>query len=38
MLKQAFGGQGVECDGLYMFGLGSGTIKSLVGVGLSLWT
>ena len=33
------GGQGVECDGLYMLGPGSGTIRRCgpVGVGVSLW-
>ena len=38
MFEQAYGGQGVECDGLYMFGLGSGTIRrcSLVGIGVGI--
>jgi hypothetical protein len=39
LFEQAYGGQGVECDGLYMLGLGSGTIRryGLVGIGVSLW-
>jgi hypothetical protein len=38
MFEQAYGGQGVECDGLYMLGPGSDTIRrcSLVGVGMAL--
>ena len=37
--EQAYGDQGVECDGLYMLGPGSGTIRRCgpVGVGVSLW-
>jgi hypothetical protein len=37
-LRQAYGGQGVECDGLYMLGPGSGTVRrcGLVGVCMSL--
>ena len=40
VFEQGYGGQGVECDGLYMLGPGSGTIRrcGLVGVGVSLWT
>jgi hypothetical protein len=39
MFGQAYGGQGVECDGLYMFGPESGTIRRCdpVGVGVALW-
>ena len=39
MFGQAYGGQGVECDGLYMLSPGSGTIRrcGLVGVGVSMW-
>jgi hypothetical protein len=39
MFEQTYRGQGVECDGLYMLGLESGTIRGcgLVGVGVSLW-
>ena len=39
MFAQAYGGQGVECVGLYMLGLERGAIKSsgLVEVGVSLW-
>ena len=35
MFEQVYGGQGVECDGLYMLGPGSGTIGKcgLVSVG-----
>ena len=38
MFEQLYGGQGVECDGLYMIGPGSGTIWrcGLVGVDVSL--
>ena len=37
MFEQAYGGQGVECDGL--LGPGSGTIRRCgpVAVGVSLW-
>jgi hypothetical protein len=36
---KVYGGQGVECDGLYVLGLGSSTIRRCgpVGVGVSLW-
>ena len=36
--EQAYGGQGVECGGLNMLGLGSGTFRrcDLVGVGVAL--
>jgi hypothetical protein len=39
MFEQAYGDQGVECDGLYMLCPRSGTIRmcSLVGVGMVLW-
>ena len=39
MFEQACGGQGMECDGLYMLSPKSGTVGkcSLVGVGVSLW-
>ena len=39
MFEQAYGGQGVECDDLYMIGPGSELIwkGGLVGVGVSLW-
>jgi hypothetical protein len=39
IFEQAYGGQGVECDGLYMLGPGGGTIRmyGLVGLGASLW-
>jgi hypothetical protein len=39
MFEQAYGGQGVKCDGLYMLGPGSGRIRrcGFVGVGVSLW-
>jgi len=38
MFDQAFGGQGVECDGLHMLGPGSGPTRcGLVRVGESLW-
>jgi hypothetical protein len=39
MFEPAYGGQGVECDGLYMLSPGSGTIWrcGLVGAGVSLW-
>ena len=39
MFEQAYGGQGVECDGLYMLGQGSGTNRryGLVRVGMSQW-
>ena len=38
MFGQAYGGQGVECDGLYMLAPGSGTIRGCgpVGVGVAL--
>jgi len=38
VFEQAYGSQGVECDGLYMLSPGSGTIGSfdLVGVGVAL--
>jgi hypothetical protein len=37
-VEQAYGGQGVKCDHLYMLGLGSGTIRRCgpVGVDVSL--
>ena len=40
MFEQAYGDQGVECDGLYMLGPGSGTIRrsSPVGVGWPYWS
>ena len=39
MFEQAYGGQGVECDSLYMLSPESGRIRrcGLVGVGVSLW-
>jgi hypothetical protein len=39
MFEQAYWGQGVECDSLYILGPGSGTIRGQgpVGVGVSLW-
>ena len=39
VFEQVYGGQGVECDGLYILAPGSGTIWrcDLVGVGVSLW-
>ena len=39
MFEQVYESQGVECDGLYMLGAGSGPIRrgGLVGVGVSLW-
>jgi hypothetical protein len=36
MFEQAYGGQGVECDGLYMLGAGSGTIRRCGPVGVSV--
>ena len=38
MFEQAYGGQGVECDGSYLLGSGSGTIRSCgpIGVGVAL--
>jgi hypothetical protein len=38
MFKQAYGGLGVECDGLHMLSPGSGTIRrcGLVGEGVAL--
>jgi hypothetical protein len=38
-LNKPIGAQGVECDGLYILGPGSGIIWrcGLVGVGVSLW-
>ena len=38
MFDQGYGGQRVECDGLYMLGPGSGTIRRCgpVGVGVAL--
>jgi hypothetical protein len=35
----SYGGQGVECDGLYLLSLGSDSIRKYgpVGVGMSLW-
>jgi len=37
--KQTYGSQGVECGGLHMLGLGSGTIKrcGFVGGSVPLW-
>ena len=41
MFEQACGGQGVECDGLYMLGPGSGTTRRYgpfgLGVALLEW-
>ena len=41
MFEQLYGGQGVECDGLYMFGPGGGTISRCepvrIGVALLEW-
>ena len=39
VFEQVYGGQGVECGGLYILGPGSGTIWrcGLVGVDVSLW-
>ena len=39
VFEQAYGGQGVECDDLYILGPGSGTIRryGLVEIGMSLW-
>ena len=39
LFEQAYEVQGVECDGLYVLGPGSGTISrcDLVGIGVSLW-
>ena len=39
MFEHPYEGQGVECDGLYMFGLGSGVIRrcGFVRIGVSLW-
>jgi hypothetical protein len=39
MFEQVYGGQGVEYDGLYMLGPGSGSFRRCgpVGVGVSLW-
>jgi hypothetical protein len=39
VFEQAYEGQGVKCDGLYMLGPGSGTIKRCgpVVVSVSLW-
>jgi hypothetical protein len=39
MFEQPYGGQGVECYGLYILGPGSGTIWMCdpVGIGMSLW-
>ena len=38
MFEQAYGGRGVECDGLYILGPGCGTVRrcGLVGVGKTL--
>jgi len=39
VLEQTYGGQGMECDGLYVLVLGHSTIRhcGLVGVGMSIW-
>jgi hypothetical protein len=38
MFEQVYGGQEVECDGLYMLGPGIGTIRRCgLAVGVSLW-
>jgi hypothetical protein len=37
MFEQANGGQGVECDGLYMLSPGTTIRCGPVGIGVSLW-
>jgi hypothetical protein len=39
MFEEVYGDQEVECDGLFVFGLGSNTIRGygLVGIGVSFW-
>ena len=40
MFEQAYGGQGMECDGLYILSPGNDTIRGFgpVGVGVAYWS